>query len=463
MVPFFRSNRRRKSARPINWSSLVLEPRILPSAIQVIMSNDADGAVDLKIKGTAEADTILFTSTNDGQTQIELSVNGIQQAPPIVVGKLDDVSADLGAGFDSLMILDGVVMDDLYVKDGTNFQDGGFHSIRAGSNSVRMGDVRFDILNGSVPVYLESNSSLALQSLSFNFANTAYTSINISTGGEGSSLVVEKAFSVKSRSSSSLDRIEVVNNGFANNRIEFRGGVNLALGGSGSSVTFSMGLSGKMDIDGNVIISTATGDGFFTASGDITVHGNVRARISHVNVTGQGTFEGNVVIVAAAGPAFVTLSGGPLNRIVVGKNLSVDTGNSNDSILLQSVLVSGNLKVNTGQSVSNPAQEGTAATDSLSIVHSEILRRTRIVAKGAAIVRLAATDAQLPAARFRGAVEIRIGSGSINVESIDDPAAALIFDGRQEFVGTSSPIVVKYDSGVIFRLALRRLVNAVLG
>lgn len=462
MVPFFCSNRRRRSSRRSDWASLQLEPRVLLSAIQVKMTQDAKGAVDLRITGTAESDTVQISTTDNGQVQVELSVNGVVQGQPLVIQKLSDISADLGAGFDSFMIMDGIVMDDLYIKDGTSTQEGGFHLIQSFGKIVRMGNVRFDISQAMVPVHLQSSDSVTLRSLTFNYVNTVATSINIGTNGGGSSFVVENRFSVKSSSPTSFDRIEVGNNGFSDNRMEFRGGISLALG-HGSAFTVSVGLSGRTDIRGNVVFATASGEGSFSATGRMTINGNLRTRVNRVSVIGPVTINGNAEVSAFSGPAYVTLTGSPSDRMLIGKSLRIDTGNSNDTINVENALVAGDIDINTGRTLAGTPPAGTPSQDSVTLAHTEVLGRTRIVSRGAATISLAAKDTQRPRTRFHGAVSVRLGSGDVNVSSIDNPAAAVSFDGRQEYIGTASRILVRYSPGVIFQSALRKLINAVLG
>lgn len=461
MVPFFCSNRRRSSRRT-DWSSLQLEPRILPSAIQVRMTQDANGAVDLRITGTAESDTVQISTTSNGLIQVDLSVNGVQQGQPLIIQKLSDVSADLGAGFDSFMIMDGVVMDDLYVKDGATTQEGGFHLIQSFGNSVRLGNVRFDISHATVPVHLQSNTSLTLRSLTFNYMKTVATSIYIGTNGEGSSFVVENRFSVKSSSPASFDRVEVVNGGNLDNRMEFRGGINLALG-HGSTFTASTGLSGRTDISGNVVFTTTSGEGSFSSTGRMTITGNLKTHVDRVSVIGPVTIRGTAEVSAFSGPAYVTLMGSSSERMLIGKNLRIDTSNSNDTINVENALVVGDIDINTGRTLAGTPPAGTPSKDSVTLAHTEVLGRTRIVSRGTATISLAAKDALRPRTRFHGNVSVRLGSGDVNVSSVVNPAAAVSFGGKQEYTGIASRILVRYSPGVIFQTALRKLINAVLG
>lgn len=461
MVPFFCSNRRRSSRRT-DWSSLQLEPRILPSAIQVRMTQDANGAVDLRITGTADSDTVQISTTSNGLIQVDLSVNGVQQGQPLIIQKLSDVSADLGAGFDSFMIMDGVVMDDLYVKDGATTQEGGFHLIQSFGNSVRLGNVRFDISHATVPVHLQSNTSLTLRSLTFNYMKTVATSIYIGTNGEGSSFVVENRFSVKSSSPASFDRVEVVNGGNRDNRMEFRGGINLALG-HGSTFTASTGLNGRTDISGNVVFATTSGVGSFSSTGRMTITGNLKTHVDRVSVIGPVTIRGTAEVSAFSGPAYVTLMGSSSERMLIGKNLRIDTSNSNDTINVENALVVGDIDINTGRTLTGTPPAGTPSKDSVTVAHTEVLGKTRVVSRGAATISLAAKDALLPRTRFHGTVSVRLGSGDVNVNSVVNPAAAVSFGGKQEYTGTASRILVRYSPGVIFQTALRKLINAVLG
>ena len=66
----FGSRRNRRRTAPRNWSILPLESRVLLSAVQVASHLRRDGAVDLKIDGTAADDFISIFPDGVGQAQV---------------------------------------------------------------------------------------------------------------------------------------------------------------------------------------------------------------------------------------------------------------------------------------------------------------------------------------------------------------------------------------------------------
>ena len=406
---------------------------------QVTTINNADGSVDLKIKGTSEGDRVYIAPTSGGKVQIDLSVSGVPQTPSIVVSKLDDLTIDFGDGNDSLFIVSGITMGDLRVKDGAGTNDAGFYAIQALDSDIRLGDVRFDIAQGGATFNIDAFQDVTVDSLSFRFKNTTSNSVFLTTLGNGSSIIVKDEFELVSNSSASRDRVEVKANGFQSN-IQLLGGVKLALGGNDSGVLVSTEQSSAVFVKGNVDIN----GGFASLNGQVNVNGNVTL------VTGNKS-------------SFVNLDAGSLSRITVKKNLTIKTGNANDSIKTFSVLVGGNLSINMSKSDATSDPFGLGSLDYVSLGNTEVLGRTNVEAKGAASVNLIAQNSQMQPARFHGPATFTLGSGKVDASVNNDAASRVIFDGVQKFVGVNKPVVVKYGTNVVFRTALRKLVNAVLG
>jgi hypothetical protein len=228
-----RRSRRSAAIRPVE----ALESRTLLSAVNVISTPGPKGSVNLSFVGTAESDRLTIFMNNEMKVRVTGStfkVNGGEEQTDLTFDSLNNVTMSLGAGSDSLWVID-VSIRNLVITDGMTATETNTYIVISASKDMQIKrlDATFNL--GVAELTLNAAKSMSLDSVSVRLLNTTSSKILVTPveGGTGT-LEITGQFSVDASPGSQSADVVLIH-ALSNNpgdpaRLRLPGGMRVNLG-----------------------------------------------------------------------------------------------------------------------------------------------------------------------------------------------------------------------------------------
>lgn len=444
------SARRRLKSLGRDWSVPVLESRLLLTPVLLDSSPGPNGTSNLTLTGTSGDDGIGVFQVSPTEVYVfatlpgvTLSLNGGPEQQFFMFTGINDLSFDLGAGNDSVVITN-LTADDVTIEDGIIPGEQGFYIIQSAQGPVELDTIEAEFSGGAMAVILQSAVQLEIDQLKVRADNTDSLVVQVVTNG--GSIVVNDDVVIRSSGAQSVDQVLIATDAqqlSPSSSIDLNGTLKVMLGGGADR--FKM--SGNVSASRQVQISTG--------SGDDTVDITLGQSFFPVSMT----FQQAVTIETGSGLDWISVIAQPSqSRVEFKSHVVMSTGDQNDIVQIFGAEFEKSFIADGGRSDAVPSLFG--AADVFSLGNTEVLGLTSISTQGVANVYLFAVNSALQPMRFHGPAFFTLGSGFVDASFVFDPDSRITFDGLQVYVGINEPIAVRYGSAVVANLRKRLLFNA---